>query len=112
MLCYSYGYEFEDDSGQVHEGTYSGFKVEGYCASIDTTPIGYCTLRLMEPGPNDKERPVKIIDLRNIRTMQTDDRGLLKIHRSKIHIAWSNILLNIIRLCTENENCDIDIHLL
>lgn len=92
LLSFDYTYSFEADGNSRGGGGSSGFHIRGYGGFIDTRPKGFCTVELSETAPTGRGRIVEIIDVRNRRSIETENRGLLKIHRRKAELHWQLIL--------------------
>src|SRR5207245_8663074 len=88
LLSFSYSYEFSAEKGVRGGGGQSGFRIRGLIGSIDVRPSGYCDLTLSEIAPNGKGRIVEVIDMRARRKIETDDKGILKVHRRKEEVGW------------------------
>lgn len=65
----------------------------------------------MQISPSGRGRVVKIIDLRVIRQIQTDDRGYLRVHRRKMEIDWYREMPRILEFCEQNKEGDVKVML-
>lgn len=111
ILPFSYSYEFDREKGITGSAGQSGFQVRGRQASIWCKPKGYCTLRLMECSLSGSGRDVEIIDLRNRKGVETDDRGFLKVKRRKMNVDWYKEMPRILEFCDRNKTGMIETHL-
>ena len=104
LLSCDYSYEFAAEGGIRGSGKRSGFHIRGYAGSINATPKGFCTVQLREPGPC-RSRIVEILDVRNRKTLETDDRGQLTIRRRKAIVTWNVLLPPLIKFL-KTQQCD------
>jgi len=92
LLCSDYTFSFQTGGSHRTAGRSDGFHVRGLIGSIDTRPHGYCCLALSQLGAHQRSRVVELIDMRVRDSIETDDLGLLRIHRRKAETHWPRIL--------------------
>jgi hypothetical protein len=111
LLEFDYSYSFSARSKARGGGGEGGFQVQGYFASIDTRPSGFCTLELRESSPHGQGRVVQLHDLRNRQTLDTDDSGPLRIHRQKgDEVTWKHSLPALIEFLKQQKCAEVVIH--
>lgn len=87
LLSFDYSYSFVVQGKRRTNAGSSGFMVRGFYGLIGARPPGYCTLKLSELSPIGKGRLVEIIDLRNRTEMETDDAGIIQIHKRRVEFT-------------------------
>jgi hypothetical protein len=85
LISFDYSYKFDEVPGGGMQG---GFRVRGYGGTISVRPPGYCDLILLDVGPNGRGRVIEMIDMRVLKQIQTDDKGILRVHRRKAEVGW------------------------
>lgn len=111
LLEFDYSYSFSAHGKARSSTGTGGFRVRGYFANVDARPNGFCTMQLSEQSPNGLGRVVEVLDLRNRKSLETDDRGVLQIHRKKgAEVSWKNSLPRLIAFLKENKCAEVVIH--
>jgi hypothetical protein len=110
LLSWDYSYSFDDEGKSRSSGGCSGFQIRGYFGSIDARPKGFCTLELWEFPPTGKGRIVEIIDLRNKKTVNTDNRRLLHIYRRKANVGWDQVLTELLGFLKKKKCAEVMIY--
>ena len=111
LLEFDYSYSFSTQGKARSSAGMSGFQVRGYFGSVDARPKGFCTMELREASPSGPSRVVEILDLRNRKTFETDDSGVLQIHRKKSEeVSWKTSLPALIDFLKEHKCTDVVIH--
>jgi len=87
LLVWHYSYSFGSKARQRLGGGESGFRVRGLWGYITVRPSGYCDLRLSAVR-GERTLFAELIDMRVIRSIETDDRGPLKAHRRRAPLLW------------------------
>lgn len=85
LLSYRYQYSFpsrQSSNRPVSSGC-SGFRLGEYSGSIESYPRQFLTLKLMEENASGTGRIVQFIDMRNRESIETDNWGLLRVHKKK-----------------------------
>jgi hypothetical protein len=109
LLSFSYSYEFTSDKDRRHVGGQSGIRIRGLSGFIDVRPSGYCTLTLSEIAPNGKGRVVEIIDMRVRKQIETDEMGILRVHRRKEQVGWLAELPKLMHFLERARSDDVEV---
>lgn len=105
LLSFDYSYSFVSQGKRRNRGGTSGFKVHGLFGLIDARPRGYCELRLSEVSPIGVGRDVEIIDVRNRTEIQTDEAGVIRIHKQRAEFDLPDRISKLVDFLKENR-CD------
>lgn len=108
MLGWNYAYEFGDEPGVRNGGGWSGFRVRGLYASISTRPAGYCDLELSALR-NGKLVFAELIDMRVVGSIETDNKGYIKIHRKRVPFLWDEGLVRLLAFLRAAPGNGVDI---
>ena len=106
LLEYDYQYSFSGNETQCMgkgSGGFCGFSIQGKRWCIFAEP-GHCYL--CEAG-NDEQgicRWVNHVDLRQSSPAQTDDWGVLKIHKRKRLLCWPTEVMALLDFLKQNES--------
>lgn len=105
LLSFDYSYSLPKRGIRRARRRGSGFHVRGLAARIDAQPRGFCTLELHEPPPESpgQQRLVEVIDMRTRESIETDDWGILRIHKQPIRCVWPEILPPLLAFLKANE---------
>ncbi len=111
LLSFDYSFRLTkgDDRHKVKRSL-SGFQIRGLFGEVDGQPSGFCTLTLMEASPTGLGRAVEYIDLRTRDTMETDDKGELKIYREEAEFGWPVALRGLLEFLEGSNAKEIVIH--
>jgi hypothetical protein len=111
LLEFDYSYSFSAHGKARSTAGTGGVRVRGYSGCVDARPKGFCTMELREPSPSGPGRVVEIVDLRNRKTLDTDNYGVLQIHRKKgKEVTWNRSLPTLIDFLKQNKCADVVIH--
>lgn len=111
LLAFDYSFRLtKGEDRHKLKGQLSGFKIRGLFGQVDGEPSGFCTLTLLEVSPTGRGRAVEIIDLRKCDTMETDDKGDLKIYRKEADFGWPRALRGLLEFLEASNADEILIH--
>src|SRR5436190_2571920 len=88
LLAFDYSYSFSSAPKQRNGGAESGFRIAGQVAKVDTRPKGFCTVTVHGAAG----APTRLLDLRAIGSLITDDNGSLRCHRRAAELGLPSIL--------------------
>jgi hypothetical protein len=106
LLSFDYSCSLESEDN--NRGT--KLCIRGYYGDINSNPKGFCTLELTEAAPSGRGRIVEIIDIRNRKFLDTDNKGQLKIHRRKANLNWQSILLELLEFLNSHKCKEIMVY--
>lgn len=111
LLSFDYSFRLtKSDDCHKLTGQLGGFKIRGLFGQVDGQPSGFCTLTLVEASPTGLGRAVEYIDLRTRESMETDDKGELKIYREEAEFGWPEALRGLLEFLEGSTAKEIVIH--
>jgi hypothetical protein len=89
LLRHDYSYGF--DGERTRHGGAQGIQVRGRGGILSTRPKGYCSIELYDADAK-QPRIAELIDLRIVKSIETDGLGAVKVFRRKADMRWLETL--------------------